>query len=99
MICNICQRERTEEPSEKCKDTHSVVSCFVAHEYFGCDTGCCGHKIYGLDKNDHEIFSHFEFDHLGEGMTEEEFVQTIVGKHLPGIQVDWKRCDIRGDIC
>lgn len=42
-----------------------VVRVRVYHEYYGCDTGCCGHSFVLHTDDGKDIVGHFEFCHPG----------------------------------
>ena len=40
-----------------------ISYAYVVHDFYGCDTGCCGHRVYFCDKEDRTLSSHFTFSH------------------------------------
>ena len=41
-----------------------VKAVRVVHDSYGCESGCCGHKIYGYDEDEKKIWtSEFHFLH------------------------------------
>lgn len=63
MNCNRCGRKIVGGgvPWHNCIE--HVVKMRVVHDNYGCDTGCCGHRIYGYDDRGVEVFDRFEFAH------------------------------------
>jgi hypothetical protein len=60
--CNRCGRPVQYRCPEK-DDTLHVERVSVVHDYYGCESGCCGHTVIGMDCEGRRIFRHFDFDH------------------------------------
>ena len=70
----------------------------VEHEFHGCDTGCCGHRVYLFDEEGHEVDrSKFEFDHPWSDQILEEFCRELAEEHFPGIPLRLEECDAHDD--
>lgn len=75
-----------------------VVSVIVYHSYYGCETGCCGHRVE-IKYEDGTERDVFEFEH-GKGI---EFAKKLVKNEFGEEHVkdlDWENCEIiDGDDC
>ena len=41
-----------------------AVSVYAVHGFYGCDTGCCGHRFYAIDdKGERREIGDFDFMH------------------------------------
>ena len=74
-----------------------AVKVVVEHDGYGCDTGCCGHKIraYACDRK--EIFDAWEFAHPGYHEDFRTWATSLAGQYVPGVPLDWKACDVSAD--
>lgn len=65
-----------------------MAKIIVYHEYYGCDTGCCGHTVrFGDDEK--FAFSHpygGDFREFAEGLIRETFGESHVK------DLDWDNC-------
>lgn len=70
-----------------------MAKVVVYHDYYGCDTGCCGHTIEMGDK------SKFLFDHPYckdfREWAEEIVASTFGAEHVADL--DWENCVIFDD--
>jgi hypothetical protein len=67
----------------------------VYHDFYGCETGCCGHTVE-LDNGEGK----FEFDHPAHGQDPIEFAKGLVtavygAEHVADL--DWDNCMISED--
>ena len=69
---------------------------YVVHDFFGCDTGCCGHKAYLCDENNEIIDEKFEFIHP-YSMDEKEFISGWINALWCNVRIDWKKCQTSTD--
>jgi len=58
--CPRCNRDRREYHG---REGACPVRLEVRHAYKGCDTGCCGHEIMGVDDSGYKWCIEFKFDH------------------------------------
>ncbi len=70
----------------------------VFHDYYGCDTGCCGHTVMLTGDDDTER-SHFEFMHPnGEVLASwaREHAEETIRREWPECldTIDWTTMDI-----
>lgn len=74
---------------------------YVVHDYYGCDSGCCGATIYLVDENDDVLDSKFEWLHYdGLNPTEQENEMRLDAHHeFPGSEFDYARCDKNWEYC
>ena len=95
-ICKRCGRPRSATGHNSLKWGHAyeaahVTKSYVVHDYYGCDTGCCGHSVIGLDEQGHEIFREFEFAHPWSSDTPEgrsSWARDLARTHLPDVAYD-----------
>jgi hypothetical protein len=66
---------------------------YIVHDYYGCDTGCCGHKAYLCDEDGQIIDEVFKFIHPGR-MSKKEFVSSYIHSLWCNIKIDWEKCEI-----
>ncbi len=84
--CERCGRSFPREgrlAHEEC-DKRAVVYLAVEHGGYGCETGCCGHRVVAYDADDHEVMrGPFSFDHpFGE--YHEVFAKEMAESFMPG---------------
>lgn len=74
----------------------------VMHEGFGCQTGCCGHRVY-VDDRDTGESSRFVFGHAGLGDDLLNYAKQLVRKKFGEEHVadlDWENsCVVTYDEC
>lgn len=64
----------------------------MVHDYYGCDSGCCGYATYGLDKSNNIVFERFDFHHVD---TEEEVKAHIYDLfNQYEVEVDFSMCEL-----
>lgn len=63
--CKNCGRERKMITNPWPGSAKPPVAIEVVHDYYGCDTGCCGHRIIFVDEDGKEVVSHWTFSHEG----------------------------------
>jgi hypothetical protein len=72
----------------------------VLHSYYGCDTGCCGHRI---EIDGEEVDDSFEFDHF-DGLDDPRLKAYVLSK-VPvecHDSIDWSSLELEpggGDWC
>lgn len=69
------------------------MKVIVYHDYFGCDTGCCGHTVEMGDQSKFDFCHPYSEDHL-------EFAKRLVedtfgAEHVADL--DWENCIISED--
>ena len=75
------------------------MKVIVYHSYYGCETGCCGHRIELQEDNGKVVNSDFSFfhpysqDHLEWA---KEFAEETFGKEHAA-DLDWENCLILDD--
>ena len=76
------------------------VAVVVYHSRYGCQTGCCGHRIELRDDPEDEdnwTRSAFEFGHMAEGDDPLEFAKRLVTEEFGAEHVKdlaWDKCVI-----
>lgn len=71
----------------------------VIHDFYGCDTGCCGHTIV-IYRGTTEVRRKFEFDHPGREGSEQfarDFVAQYNAKMGSAAVLDYSACEISDD--
>ncbi len=70
----------------------------IYHTYYGCDSGCCGHRVETKD-GDPRKFA-FTFDHARSESAEDKalFAAELVGEGALK-DVDWEASDVRDYSC
>lgn len=61
--CEYCGRQHSNKNHCKCAGAR-VVWAYAVHDYYGCDTGCCGWRAIGTDKKGNVLASEFNFFHF-----------------------------------
>lgn len=73
----------------------------VYHSDYGCDTGCCGHRVQVTYDDGRETDTEFTFDHPGKTASLAlEFAQKLVREtfgedHVKNL--DWENCQVVDD--
>lgn len=93
--CERCQRPILF-PLPRPDDQRHVERAVVRHAYYGCDTGCCGHEVVGLDCQGNEVFRKFEFDHPYRD-DPKTFATSLADSKLRGVPLDWEQCEVSDD--
>jgi hypothetical protein len=64
----VCPRCNREVHKVNCDNANlaAATTMTVKHDYYGCDSGCCGHKIVLYDAQDNKVAERFEFIHSGD---------------------------------
>lgn len=98
--CRRCGRPILS-PLGTCENEHRPpVRCAVKHDYYGCNTGCCGHSVYGYDEEGRTVFRRFEFTHpsfLGAEPETRKWAEDLAREHLPGVPLDFDACELSDD--
>lgn len=65
---------------------------YVKHAYFGCDTGCCGHRVFYVDKDGREYGNDFEFDHYDcdNAIGEEEWARSLQSRDKARLNLHYR---------
>lgn len=77
-------------------DCSKVAKVAVKHDYYGCDTGCCGHSIYLYDADGEELGRHFDFDHP-HGEDHEAWARKFADGLFPNAEFDLAEMQIVDD--
>ena len=78
-------------------DHGMLVKVRVVHDFYGCDSGCCGHKAIAEDATGNECKGSLEFYHPGEGQSDRDFAAEFASEDFAGIPLDFEECEIRSD--
>jgi len=77
-VCPQCSRPVVGEYYHREREPHSeAVEGTIWHEYYGCDSGCCGHRVTLFDAHGREVTSNFQFLH-SNGVDKAEWAQEMV---------------------
>ena len=71
-----------------CESARVAQYVYYVHEWYGCDSGCCGYRLYVMVENGSLMGAGFEFEHDKELLNE---WAKEVAHHLNAV-VDWSRC-------
>jgi len=74
-----------------------IRSAVVDHAGYGCDSGCCGHTVEGLDCESRVVFTHFGFDHPDDAEDDRTWARSLVNQYLPGVPLNWKESNVSRD--
>jgi hypothetical protein len=83
-----------------------AIKVIVYHDFYGCDTGCCGHTVEVTEGDDPVKGRHFLFAHPYSADEEAELkqwarerVEEVYGAEHAA-DLDWANCQIyNGDDC
>jgi hypothetical protein len=81
QVCPRCDRPISDE-NKKCRTHRPIVSVHYAHSGYGCDSGCCGHQVYGIDDAGDQVQLEWMFSHDRDDI--EEVARAFADKlHVP----------------
>lgn len=98
--CKNCGRTITAEHPTEGRYHGTVTRVTINHDFYGCDTGCCGHYIRGYNERGDIVCSDFTFHHPDADTVADiyEFtarqVREVFGHHIP---VDLENSDLIDD--
>jgi hypothetical protein len=98
--CKNCGRPVTAEPPKSGRYHGLVTRATVEHEFYGCDTGCCGHRIHGYDARGGSVCSEFSFSHpdSNDETDRRRFCEELIADTFgPGVVLDWDESDAIDD--
>jgi len=58
------------------------MKILVYHSYYGCDTGCCGHRIEFHPEDDDSGYECFEFGHCPEDVEPKQFARDLAEEYI-----------------
>jgi hypothetical protein len=93
--CNNCGRHRCITNSKKGNKCNAAYS-YVVHDYYGCDSGCCGHNVILCDKDDNELDREWMFSHP-YGEDHSVYAKNLCKKYWPNVEVRLDLCEISND--
>lgn len=98
VYCSHCERSRFSVPvhegCDPCKRKLESASVYIVHEGYGCDTGCCGHRLYIEATDGTTLASEFDFWHCNADDAK-QWAGEVAAKY--GIRVDYERFDLQPD--
>lgn len=95
-MCKRCGRTVLMGAKGRRGAVRCAVRAVVVHSFYGCDSLCCGHTIYGYDCNGRQVYSEFEFTHP-YGADHKAWATSLADEHLRGADLDWDECEISDD--
>lgn len=95
-VCERCNRPVLFPALEKYGVEKHVLKVIIRHTSYGCDSGCCGHEIVGLDCNGEEVFTEFDFVHPFNADWS-GWATSLADHYFPGAQLDLGHCQIVDD--
>lgn len=94
--CSNCGRARTSDHHHAPESAWiKAAYIYATHDYYGCDTGCCGFVLHAEDERGHEIsVSEFDFMHVDSREELEMELRNWATDHgRPDVPIDWERCE------
>lgn len=71
---------------------------YLVHDAYGCDSGCCGHRLFLTDETGAILESAFVFDHFYSAhMSEEEWIASTLKNEWKDCEVDFEQCKVGYD--
>ena len=99
--CSNCNRAIAwpVPPDTKPYQIHEPIEfCYVVHAGYGCDTGCCGHSVYGGNSRHDEVCHRFEFSHPNRCDGDLiRWARDIAAQVFPNVRFDEARCEVLDD--
>ncbi len=98
-ICTRCNRPVQSGHEYNCVSLKPAKYIKVIHSYYGCDTGCDGHRAYVCDEDGNIVErGSFEFAHPF-GQEKLEFAKEIARKLIAAykVPINEMECEIRDD--
>ncbi len=93
-ICSVCGRYTRNHPiRDGCPHPKDAAYCYVVHDYYGCDTGCCGHEAYLCDAEGRVIKSCFLFEHP-DSSDDAQWAVDLLERLWPGIPIRLEECQL-----
>lgn len=104
VFCGRCGRSITH-PSVDCREREGRARYVVVrHDLYGCDSGCCGHRIVAYDEGGRQVGSVFSFSHpssdvlLGGHVDDPEtWARDEAAAFFPHVDVYWGGCEVLDD--
>ena len=93
-LCQRCGRTHVTALTGERPWCGSYVT--VKHDFYGCETGCCGHTIYLYDMHNHVVAQKFVFIHPWADSLE-DFCRSLAQRHFPDIPIRLEQCEILDD--
>lgn len=97
--CERCGRPILHPLPERNGVARHASAVIVTHDFYGCDTGCCGHRVVAVDCDGGELESRFEFAHPYDEHhnKHEEFARGLAAEFYPTLPLDWPNCEVVDD--
>jgi hypothetical protein len=99
--CSTCGRPGPDRFGWESSHFHGDArKAYVVHDYHGCDTGCCGHRVI-VERTTGEYEGYWALsDHPNWKLTEreqEEWAREIVHSVAPDAPFSWESCNVSND--
>lgn len=94
--CPNCGGEKRGHHKYNNKQECDASYAYVVHDYYGCESGCCGHNAYLCDKNGNILASEWEFSHP-YSEDDKPFIDNLIRKYWKNITIDYDKCQILND--
>lgn len=97
-ICDRCGRPVLAHYTPIGRAPVHVETAAVVHSFYGCDSGCCGHRVVGYNCDGIAVEEgRFEFDHPS-GESREAFAERMVrAAYGDSVTVRLDECEILDD--
>lgn len=93
--CPKCGRPHRLQETRECAMSRAAY-CYVVHDYYGCDSGCCGHRAYLCDAAGNILEEQWAFIHP-YGAEKDSWAAEYCGGIWPGIEVRLSECAVSED--
>ena len=92
-ICEYCGRPVLWRQQNRHNNPSSGSYCYVVHDYYGCDTGCCGYRACLCDTEGRVVADEFNFYHPKDEKHFHEYVEDFVRQFWCSIPIDFEKCE------
>lgn len=97
ITCPKCDRQFLTPKTKRNGNLSRAAYCYVVHDYYGCDTGCCGHIGYLCDDNNEILDEHFVFVHNYLHEDNNKWIQEFLSDIWPKIPIHYNKCNVGDD--
>lgn len=105
-FCKKCGRiiQGKFAPEWHTGDECKFAYAYLVHDGFGCDTGCCGHRLFACDDSGKVLDNVFEFTHADKWCNDVAnnedarlWCEAVISVHWPNIPIRYDLCSISDD--
>ena len=103
-LCPKCKRRVFGERKHAICVSSDVAQIYVVHDYYGCDTGCCGHSVMLTNPlGETRRFFHFDHPYLER---DHVFIKRLIKDTFNELNIDlnfdlidYESCELLEDSC